>query len=75
MVHQSADVPVSTLARFAAATRRLCAVSLSSSTDASAGRFARAVAALGEPVPKAPIVLGGPAPDGAGTVGRLAGSR
>ena len=61
VVHLGADVPVSTLVPFAAASRRLRAVGLSASTDASAGRSARAVAALRERLPGVPIVLGGPA--------------
>lgn len=61
VVHLGADVPVSTLVPFAVATRQLCAVGLSASTDASAGRSAGTVAALRERLAGVPIVLGGPA--------------
>ena len=61
VVHLGADVPVTTLVPFAAATRDLCAVGLSASTDASAERAARAIAALREQVGPVPVIVGGPA--------------
>lgn len=61
VIHLGADVPVSTLVPFAAATRDLGAVGLSASTDESARHATLAITAVKEQVGPVPVVLGGPA--------------
>lgn len=61
VVHLGADVRVATLVPFVTATRDLCAVGLSASTDAPAERASRAMTAIKEQVGPVPVIVGGPA--------------